>query len=67
VYTDTITNIQKYLKDDQHLLSASRDGSVQIKASVVCWHPSGETFITGSYHGDIRYWTPPDLTYWTDR
>ncbi|CAG8508943.1 6158_t:CDS:2 [Paraglomus brasilianum] len=80
VLPNTIADIQKYPKDDQHLLSASRDGSVRIwhvddkscsrlklwlwlvdySVSCGCWHPSGETFITGSYHGDIRYWTPPE-------
>ncbi|CAG8580439.1 11785_t:CDS:2 [Funneliformis mosseae] len=74
-HTDCITDIQKHPKDDQHILSASKDATVrlwyvdsgqclyvfQIKASVTCWHPSGQSFLTGNYNGEIRIWQTPDL------
>ncbi|CAB4374778.1 unnamed protein product [Rhizophagus irregularis] len=74
-HTDSVTDIQKYPKDDLHILSASKDSTVrlwhvnsgqclyifQTKASVTCWHPSGESFLIGSYNGEIRIWQTPDL------
>ncbi|KAK9760287.1 hypothetical protein K7432_015862 [Basidiobolus ranarum] len=71
-----ITDLQVSPKDDRHILSASRDGTVRlwdvdseiclhiynIKASVVCFDPTGTTFLTGGYTGDIREWSIPDLT-----
>ncbi|CAG8740928.1 14531_t:CDS:2, partial [Acaulospora morrowiae] len=67
----------KHPKDDIHLLSASQDVSVrlwntisgtclyafEIKASVVCWNPSGQTFLTGGYNGEVRIWKTPDLMF----
>ncbi|KAK9711505.1 hypothetical protein K7432_007803 [Basidiobolus ranarum] len=75
-HTGAITDLQVSPKDDQHILSASKDGTVRlwhvdsekclcvynVKASVVCFNPSGTSFLTGGYNGDIREWTIPDLT-----
>ncbi|CAG8600168.1 5028_t:CDS:2, partial [Cetraspora pellucida] len=70
-----ITDIQKHPKDDQHILSAAKDASVRLwhvdkgtclyvfetRASVIYWHPSGQTFLTGNYIGEIRIWETPNL------
>ncbi|CAG8671126.1 4165_t:CDS:2 [Dentiscutata erythropus] len=74
-HTDVITDIQKYPKDDRHILSAARDATVRLwhvdrgtclyvfetRASVTYWHPSGQSFLTGNYTGEIRIWETPNL------
>ncbi|RIB30528.1 WD40-repeat-containing domain protein [Gigaspora rosea] len=74
-HTDVITDIQKHPKDDQHILSTARDATVRLwhvnrgtclyvfetRASVIYWHPSGQTFLTGNYIGEIRIWETPSL------
>ncbi|KAG9303054.1 hypothetical protein G9A89_022143 [Geosiphon pyriformis] len=75
-HADAITDLKKYPQDEQHLLSASRDGTVALwkvdsgeclyifetDASVICWQPSGVVFLTGGYNGEIRLWVTPDLS-----
>ncbi|CAG8510513.1 2408_t:CDS:2 [Ambispora leptoticha] len=73
-HKDVITDIAKHPKDDLHLLSASNDNTVRLwntdtsqclyifetSASAICWNPSGEIFLTGSYKGHILQWLVPD-------
>ncbi|CAJ0639596.1 6092_t:CDS:10, partial [Entrophospora sp. SA101] len=75
-HTGTITDLRKYPNDDQHLMSASRDNTVriwhvdngtclyiiEINAFIICWHPTGQTFLTGNNQGEIRIWYTPNLT-----
>ncbi|ORX95229.1 WD40 repeat-like protein [Basidiobolus meristosporus CBS 931.73] len=75
-HTGGITDLQVSPRDDQHLLSASKDGTVRlwhvdsekclcvynVKASVLCFSPTGSSFLTGGYNGDIREWAIPDMT-----
>ncbi|KAI8360490.1 WD40-repeat-containing domain protein [Mortierella sp. GBAus27b] len=76
-HTHTVTDIQPHPDKDEYLLSASKDGTVRLwnvitgkcllvyeyKASSISFNPStqGRTFVTGSYNGEIREWTVPEL------
>ncbi|CAG8586761.1 13670_t:CDS:2, partial [Dentiscutata heterogama] len=33
----------------------------ETRASVIYWHPSGQSFLTGNYIGEIRIWETPNL------
>ncbi|KAI8068017.1 WD40-repeat-containing domain protein [Gongronella butleri] len=73
-HTKRIHDIQSHPMNDQHILSASKDGTVrlwdikakkclvifQIECNVVCFDPSGKRFISGSSKGELREWTLPE-------
>ncbi|CAO3616655.1 unnamed protein product [Cunninghamella blakesleeana] len=69
-----ITDIHSHPKNDKYILSVSGDDTVRLwdvdnkkcvaifeaDASVACFHPSGESFITGNSKGDFRLWSIPE-------
>ncbi|RUS19099.1 WD40-repeat-containing domain protein, partial [Endogone sp. FLAS-F59071] len=73
-HTKAITDLHPLPRDDDHLLSASRDGTVRLwsvesrrclavfdaDATVLCPHPSGASFLTGGAKGEIRRWPLPE-------
>ncbi|SAM05553.1 hypothetical protein [Absidia glauca] len=75
-HTKQIIDIKTNPHDQNHILSVSKDGTIrlwntekrrcmvvfQYDCSVVCFSPSGETFITGTSKGELREWKLPDLT-----
>ncbi|KAF1803152.1 WD40-repeat-containing domain protein [Mucor lusitanicus] len=74
-HTSTITDLQSHPLNNHHLLSTSKDGTARLwdldqekclvvfeaKTALTCFHPSGNTFITGGEHGDMCEWTIPSL------
>ncbi|KAI8335858.1 WD40-repeat-containing domain protein [Chlamydoabsidia padenii] len=74
-HTKPIVDVKAYPQDNQHIISVSKDGTMRLwnvekqtcvaifeyECNVVCFHPSGETFITGTTKGELREWKIPAL------
>ncbi|SAM01430.1 hypothetical protein [Absidia glauca] len=72
-HSKPILDIQKHPQDDKYILSVSKDGFMRLwdveqgrcmimfeyQCNVACFHPSGNTFITGTVNGELREWTIP--------
>ncbi|KAI9014349.1 WD40-repeat-containing domain protein [Phycomyces nitens] len=68
-----IVDIQAHPKNDKHILSTSKDGTIRLwdvdtkaclvvfeaDATVACFHPSKDKFISGSSRGELREWKIP--------
>ncbi|KAI8099532.1 WD40-repeat-containing domain protein [Halteromyces radiatus] len=72
-HTKRILDLQSHPKNDKYIFSVSKDGTMRLwdletqkciimfeyECNVACFHPSGETFITGTTKGELREWTIP--------
>ncbi|KAI9300683.1 WD40-repeat-containing domain protein [Cunninghamella echinulata] len=73
-HSKRILDIQSHPLNDRYIISVSSDDSVRLwdvdnkrclavfeaDATVACFHPSGESFITGNSKGDFRLWSIPE-------
>ncbi|RKP38494.1 WD40-repeat-containing domain protein, partial [Dimargaris cristalligena] len=72
-HTGAITDLQSHPHKDHYILSASRDGSVRlwdlrsrqtvlqvpVTTRAISFHPSGNSFFTGTSRGKIEQWAIP--------
>ncbi|ORX89811.1 WD40 repeat-like protein [Basidiobolus meristosporus CBS 931.73] len=75
-HSGAVTHLDVSPEDNQYILSASKDGTVRlwdvqsgtclqkypVKASAMCFNPSGSTFLSGSYAGEVYEWPLPIMT-----
>ncbi|CDS08154.1 hypothetical protein LRAMOSA02102 [Lichtheimia ramosa] len=73
-HAKTIHDLQPHPQRDNYVLSTSKDGTMRLwdvdkkkclvifeaDATVTCFSPSGNTFISGTSRGELRQWTIPD-------
>ncbi|KAL1934388.1 hypothetical protein VTP01DRAFT_6570 [Rhizomucor pusillus] len=74
-HTKSINDLQTHPFSDNYILSTSRDGTIRLwdvdarkclvifeaDATVTCFHPDGEKFISGNSRGELREWKIPAL------
>ncbi|KAI9312894.1 WD40-repeat-containing domain protein [Dichotomocladium elegans] len=72
-HTKTIHDLQTHPQSDNYILSTSKDGTIRLwdvdakrclaifecDATVTCFDPTGEKFISGNSRGELREWTIP--------
>ncbi|KAI8335574.1 WD40-repeat-containing domain protein [Chlamydoabsidia padenii] len=72
-HTKPIIDLQRHPRNDKYILSISKDGTIRLwdmekqqcmivyeyQCNVACFHPSGNTFITGTANGELREWNIP--------
>ncbi|OAD71878.1 hypothetical protein PHYBLDRAFT_80559 [Phycomyces blakesleeanus NRRL 1555(-)] len=75
-HTKTIVDIQAHPKNDKHILSTSKDGTMRLwdvdtkkclvlfeaESTIACFHPSGTKFVSGGSRGELREWQIPNHT-----
>ncbi|KAI7865053.1 WD40-repeat-containing domain protein [Mucor mucedo] len=75
-HTKLIYDVQSHPQSDNIILSTSKDGTVRLwdvdqskciaifeaDATVTCFNPSGESFVSGNARGEIRVWNVPSTT-----
>ncbi|KAI9267389.1 WD40-repeat-containing domain protein [Sporodiniella umbellata] len=75
-HTKTVHDLQSHPQNDNVILSASKDGTIRLwnidennclaifecDATVLCFHPSGTKFVSGSSRGELREWQIPSIT-----
>ncbi|KAI9360257.1 WD40-repeat-containing domain protein [Pilaira anomala] len=71
-----IYDIQSHPQSDNIILSTSKDGTIRLwdvdegkciaifeaEATVTCFHPAGEKFVSGNSRGELRVWKIPSTT-----
>ncbi|KAI8979826.1 WD40-repeat-containing domain protein [Mycotypha africana] len=75
-HTKLIYDLQSHPHNDHIILSTSKDGTIRLwdvdegkclvifeaDATVSCFHPSGEQFISGNARGEFRIWDIPSTS-----
>lgn len=75
-FLEPIYDLQSHPQSDNIILSTSKDGTIRLwdvdenkciaifecDATVTCFHPSGEKFISGNSRGELRIWNIPSVT-----
>ncbi|ORX61578.1 WD40 repeat-like protein [Hesseltinella vesiculosa] len=73
-HSKRIIDIHAHPHNDKHIVSVSKDGTVclwdvpnerclvvfQVDCNVICFHPDGKRFISGSSKGEFREWVLPE-------